>query len=94
MYPIAFVVIILGIGLYYVFPTPEPVIQMPNDPTRRHRKFKWFGFWFDTIEPTQAPINEKAHTQSNDDHPITEEHAEKIEVSSSSSSYKKEAPQS
>ncbi|KAG2223374.1 hypothetical protein INT45_002869 [Circinella minor] len=85
LYPIAFVVIIFGIGLYYVFPTPEPVIQMPNDPTRRHRKFKWFGFWFDTIEPTQPPINEKAHVQDNNDHSITKEHSEKVEVPSSSS---------
>ncbi|KAI9314881.1 hypothetical protein BX666DRAFT_421939 [Dichotomocladium elegans] len=57
LYPPAFVVTIVGITIYYIFPAPEPVIHAPDDPTIKHRQFSWFGFYFKTVEPEHQQKN-------------------------------------
>ncbi|KAI7878779.1 DUF914-domain-containing protein [Lichtheimia hyalospora FSU 10163] len=75
LYPPAYVIIIVGIAVYYIFPAPEPVaITDPNDPTKPHRQFSWFGFYFKKIpaqvqpEPVESVPHEHVEViQDNDD---------------------------
>lgn len=76
MYPPAYVIIIIGIAVYYIVPAPEPVaITDPNDPTKPHRQFSWFGFYFKKVpaqvqaEPAESSPHE--HIEVIEDHGST-----------------------
>lgn len=74
MYPFAYVVIIIGIAVYYIFPTPEPVIDNgAKDGSKPYKKRSFFGFWYRTIYPNQPDDVERTPTERLDNVSFSEE---------------------